>query len=146
MYISLLKLHDALRWMILIVALIVLLKYFMGWFSQQKWKKSDNILGLVFTSLMDLQLLTGLVLYLFMSPIIKTAFQDFKSAMSNPDLRFYAVEHSVMMILAIALVHVGRAKSKKAQTDKKKFGQALLFFGIAYIIIIAAIPWTRVIG
>jgi len=145
MYTGLLHLHDGLRWLIIVMALIVLLKYFMGWFSQKKWKKQDNILGLVFTSLMDLQLLTGLVLYLFVSPITKTAFQDFGAAMKNADLRFYAVEHSVMMLIAVILVHIGRARSKKAVNDKTKFSQALVFFGIAYIMIIAAIPWSRVI-
>ena len=144
MYIGLLILHNVLRWLILVIALVVLLRYFMGWFSQKKWKKSDNILGLIFTALMDLQLLSGLILY-FLSPIIKTAFQDFGAALSNPEIRFYAVEHSGMMLLAIILVHIGRARSKKGTPDKQKFGQALLFFGIAYIIIIAAIPW-RITG
>ena len=145
MYIGLLHLHNVLRWLILIAALVVLLKYFIGWFSQKKWQKSDHILGVIFTALIDLQFLTGIVLYFFISPITKTAFQDFGAAMKNADLRFYAVEHALMMLVAVALVHIGWSRSKKAATDKSKFSQALIFFGIAYVIIIALIPWSRVI-
>jgi hypothetical protein len=145
MYTGLLHLHDGLRWLILLVALVTLLKYFMGWFSQKSWKKSDNILGIVFASVIDLQLLTGLILYFFVSPITEAAFQNFGAAMKNADLRFYAVEHTLMMLIAVVLVHIGRSKSKKALNPKRKFGTALVFFGIAYIIILAAIPWSRVI-
>jgi uncharacterized membrane protein YphA (DoxX/SURF4 family) len=65
--------------------------------------------------------------------------------MKNADLRFYAVEHALMMLVAVALVHIGWSRSKKAATDKSKFSQALIFFGVAYVIIIALIPWSRVI-
>jgi hypothetical protein len=146
LYTGFLHLHNTLRWIILLAALITLLKYFIGWFGQKNWEKSDNILGAVFTGLMDLQLLVGFVLYLFLSPITKAAFQDFGVAMQNADLRFYAVEHLVMMIVAIALVHIGRIRSKKVQQSKTKYSTGLLFFGIAYIIILAGIPWQRVIG
>ena len=145
MYTGLLHLHNSLRWLILLIALATLLKYFMGWFSQKGWRKSDNILGIVFTSVMDLQLLVGLVLYIFVSPVTKAAFQDFGAAMKNDDLRFYAVEHSLLMLIAVVLVHIGRSKSKKTISARGKFGKALVFFGIAYIIILAAIPWSRVI-
>ncbi len=145
MYIGLLHLHNTLRWLVLLVALVTLLKYFMGWFSQKEWKKSDNIIGIIFTSIMDLQLLSGLVLYFFVSPITKAAFQDFGAAMKNADLRFYAVEHSLMMLIAVALVHIGRSKSKKAALPRKKFGISLVFFGIAYLVILAGIPWSRII-
>ncbi len=145
MYIGLLHLHNVLRWLILIAALIVLLKYFIGWFSQKKWSKPDHILGLIFTSLVDLQFLTGIVLYFFYSPITKTAFHDFGAAMKNAELRFYAVEHSLMMLIALVLIHIGWARAKRATSDRAKFSQALVFFGIAYVIIITLIPWSRVI-
>lgn len=146
MYTGLLHLHNTLRWIILLAALITLLKYFIGWFSQKPWEKADNILGAVFTGLMDLQLLTGVVLYAFVSPVTQAAFQDFGAAMKNADLRFYAVEHAIMMLIAVALVHIGRVKTKRAAASKAKFANSLLFFGIAYIIILAAIPWQRVVG
>ena len=144
MYTGFLHLHNTLRWLILLSLVVTLVKYISGWVGNQPWKKTDNILGIVFTSLMDLQLLTGLVLYFFISPVTKLAMSDFGAAMKDPGLRFYAVEHFSMMLIAVVLVHIGRAKSKKAKTDSAKFKTATIFFLIALVVILAAIPWSRV--
>ena len=143
MYTGFLHLHDTLRWLLLLSLITTLVKYLIGWFGGQRWKKTDNLMGIVFTSLMDLQLLSGLVLYLFLSPITKLAFDDFGGAMKNADLRFYAVEHIAMMLIAVVLVHIGRAKSKKANSDVAKFRIATIFYGLALVVILAAIPWNR---
>ena len=144
MYTGLLHLHSGLRWLILLILMVVLVKYFLGWFSQSKWKKVDNILGIVFTSLMDLQLLVGLILYFFVSPITKAAFQDFGATMKNADLHFIAVEHFLLMLLAVVFVHIGRSRSKKAKTEKGKFGKALFWFAFSCLLILAGIPWNRI--
>ena len=144
MYTGFLHLHDTLRWLVLLSLVVTLVKYISGWLGNQPWKKSDNILGIIFTSLMDIQLLTGLVLYFFLSPVTKLAMSDFGAAMKDPGLRFYAVEHFSMMLIAVVLVHIGRAKSKKAKTDSAKFKTATIFFLIALVVILAAIPWSRV--
>ena len=143
MYTGFLHLHDTLRWLLLVSLVITLGKYLVGWFGNQPWKKVDNILGIVFTSLMDVQLLTGLVLYFFLSPITKMALSDFGAAMKNADLRFYAVEHLSMMLIAVVLVHIGRVKSKKAVTDTSKFKLATIFYLIALVVMVVAIPWSR---
>lgn len=143
MYIGFLHLHDTLRWLLLLGIVIILVKYLTGWLGAKPWTKGDNILGIVFTSIMDLQFLTGIVLYFFLSPVTKQAFADFGAAMKDSDLRFYAVEHITMMFVAIILVHIGRAKSKKSKTDVAKFKTAFIYFLIATVIIIAAIPWSK---
>mgnify|MGYP000886282513 FL=1 len=144
MYTGFLHLHDTLRWLLLLSLVTTLVKYLIGWFGNQRWKKTDNLMGIVFTSIMDVQLLVGLVLYFFLSPITKLALNDFGVAMKNADLRFYAVEHIAMMLIAVALVHIGRAKSKKATSDLAKFRIATIFYFLALVIIMAAIPWGRI--
>lgn len=144
MYTGFLHLHDTLRWILLLSLITTLVKYLIGWLGSQRWKKTDNLMGIVFTSLMDVQLLVGLVLYFFLSPITKLAISDFGAAMKNADLRFYAVEHLSMMLIAVVLVHIGRAKSKKAVGDVAKFRIATIFYGLALVVILAAIPWSRV--
>jgi putative Ca2+/H+ antiporter (TMEM165/GDT1 family) len=69
---------------------------------------------------------------------------DFGAAMKDSGIRFYAVEHFSMMFIAVVLVHIGRAKSKKAKTDLAKFKTATIFYLLALVIILAAIPWSRV--
>lgn len=143
MYTGFLHLHDTLRWLLLLSLVTTLVKYLIGWLGNQPWKKTDNLMGIIFTSLMDLQLLVGLVLYFFLSPITKFAFSDIGAAMKDTELRFYAVEHFLMMLIAVVLVHIGRAKSKKAATDAGKFKIATLFYGLALVVMLVAIPWSR---
>lgn len=143
MYVGFLHIHDTLRWLLLIGLLITLTKYLAGWLGNKPWKRADNLLGITVTLLMDLQLITGLVLYFFLSPITKMALSDFGAAMKNSDLRFYAVEHLSLMLIAVVLVHFGRAKSKSAKTDEGKFKAGSIFFLIALMVIFAAIPWSR---
>lgn len=144
LYTGFLHLHDTLRWLLLLSLVTTLVKYVMGWLGNQRWKKTDNLMGIVFTSLMDVQLLVGLVLYAFLSPITQAAFSDFGAVMKNSDLRFYAVEHIAMMLIAVVLVHIGRAKSKKATSDVAKFRVATIFYSLALVVILAAIPWGRI--
>lgn len=143
MYTGFLNLHNGLRWLILLAFVITLIKYVAGWLGSQPWKKVDNMLGLVLTALMDLQLIVGVVLYFFLSPVTKLALSDFRGAMQDPDLRFYAVEHLSMMLIAVILVHIGRAKSKKNVLDKAKFKTGAIYFLIAFVVIMMAIPWHR---
>jgi len=136
--------HNYLRWILLLSLAITLVKYLISWSGNQPWRKIDNTLGIVFTSLMDVQLLIGLVLYFFVSPITKIAFSEFGAAMKDADFRFYAVELIAMMLIAVILVHIGRAKSKKARADHNKFKTATLFYLAALVFILVAIPWDKI--
>jgi len=127
----------------LISLVITLVKYVAGWIGNKPWSKIDNLLGVVFTSLMDIQLLLGLSLYFFLSPLTKIALADFGAAMKDNNLRFYAVEHFSIMLVAVVMVHIGRAKSKKAKTDIGKFRIVSIFFIIALGLILGGIPWSR---
>ncbi|MDZ7741404.1 MAG: hypothetical protein U5Q03_06570 [Bacteroidota bacterium] len=141
MYEILTTIHSILRWVIVIIALIVIFKSLAGWIGKKNYADSDNMLGLLLNSSLDLQLITGLVLYIFLSPLTQTAFLDFGSAMSNPVLRFFAVEHFLLMLIAIVLVHIGRVRVKKADTDVKKHKRSFIFYLIAFILILVSIPW-----
>src|SRR5262245_34190259 len=69
---------------------------------------SNQRAGLLFIIAMDLQLLIGLLLYVLISPNTAAIFRNFGEAMRAPESRFWAVEHIAMMIVAVALAHVGR--------------------------------------
>lgn len=143
MYAGLLHTHNLFRWLVLITLILAVFFAFTGWIKKREWKKNDNLTGLILTIFMDIQFLVGIILYAFVSPVTKIAFNDFGAAMKNPELRFYAVEHILMMIIALVLVHIGRAKSKKATAPWKKHRAAAIFYGISLLLILAAIPWDR---
>jgi hypothetical protein len=143
MYTTLLHIHSITRWLILISIFIAIILAYSGWFSGRKWKNFDNVAGLLLVIIADIQLLFGFLLYFVYSPFSKAAFSDFGAAMKEQELRFYAVEHSLLMLLAVIMVHVGRSKTKKAGNTINKFKISAIYYTIALIVILAAIPWSR---
>ena len=141
MYQFLLILHNLLRWIVVIAGVIAIVRAFWGWFGTKPWASLDDRLGLIFTSSLDLQLLIGLILYFVVSPITRAALSDIGAAMSNSVTRFFLVEHFLLMLIAVIVAHVGRARARKAATDVGKYRQTAIFFGIAMLLILLAIPW-----
>jgi hypothetical protein len=143
MYTGLLHAHNGLRWFVLFALLVSIILASSGWLKKRQWTKADKLSGLFLMIFMDLQFLIGIILYGFLSPITKAAFQDFGAAMKNADLRFYAVEHFLMMLIALVLVHIGRKKSKKEIAPWKRHRAAAIFYSLSLLLILIAIPWER---
>jgi hypothetical protein len=135
-------LHSGLRWIVLILALLAIVKAFMGMQKKSAFTNSDNKIGLMLISFMDIQLIIGLVLYVF-GPLGFKNIQNMGmgEVMKNPYTRFFAMEHLVGMLIAIVVFHIGRSKSKKAIDDASKHKKAFIFYLIGLLIILASIPW-----
>ena len=142
MYNAFLTTHSYLRWIVLILAAVTVIKYLVGKFGNKSFTSADNKISLFYSIAMDIQLIVGLGLYLFLSPITNSFHIDMKDTFS----RFWGMEHMVMMILAIALVHIGRVMVKGAKTDASKFNKGTIYFLLSLLVMLAAIPWpVRVI-
>jgi hypothetical protein len=141
MYSSALWLHSILRWAVLITGAIAWFRSIGGGTARRAWTSKDDLWGMIFISAVDIQLLVGLLLYIVLSPFTKIAFQDFGGAMANQSLRFWAVEHAAGMLVGIVLAHVGRVRIKKASTDARRHRLAMIFFGLALIVMIVSVPW-----
>ena len=132
-------LHNVVRWAVLFFGLWTLLNGITGYFGKRNYTANDNRSNLFFMISCDIQLLIGLILYFVNGWSAKL--KDLGSNMKDPYIRFFTMEHIVMMLIAWALVHIGRASVKKASTDTAKHKKMLLFFGIAIVLILASIPW-----
>lgn len=141
MYLVTLALHSLLRWVVLAAGILALVRAVAGMRGRQAWTPADNRAGQVFVGTLDLQLLLGILLYLFLSPITSAAFGDFGAAMSNSGLRYWAVEHLAGMVIGVALAHVGRARIRKATEPARRHKLAAIFFGLALAVMLASIPW-----
>src|SRR5262245_43636413 len=141
MYSSALWLHSIVRWAVLITGCVVWFRAIGGKTAKRPWTAKDDLWVMLFTTSLDLQMLIGLVLYIFLSQITRMGIQNLSAAMRIADARFFTVERLVGMILAIALAHIGRAKVRKASDDARKHRVAVIYFGIALILIVASIPW-----
>ena len=99
--------------------------------------------SILFVILIDLELRLGLILYFGASPLTKMAFQNMAAAMKDHELRFFAVEHTTYMLLAVICAHVGAALIRRAKTDLIKYRGATIAFLLALLLILAGIPWWR---
>ena len=141
MYSVLLTLHPIVRWLIVLAALASVGRALGGLRGGQAWTALDKRLGIIFTSAMDTQLLIGLLLYFFYSPVTTNALRDLGGAMSQSGSRFFAVDHLFAMLIAVVLAHIGWARAKKASSDSAKFRQIAIFFGLAIVLVLLSIPW-----
>ncbi len=136
---TLLVLHNLLRWLILIFAFWTVIRAMIGLSAKRNYTATDSRSNFFFMLGMDIQLLIGFILY-FTGAWFE-ALKHIGESMKDPMLRFFTVEHSLMMIIAWILVHAGRISVKKASTPNAKFKKTLIYFGIALLIILIAIPW-----
>ena len=141
MYGILLIIHSLTRWLVLIFGLAAVGLATRGMISKSAFGSNNNRAGLAYSISMDIQLLLGLLLFFFFSPITTSAFADPAGAMSSDVTRFWLAEHFPLMLFALVLIHVGRSRAKKAEGDTKKHRTALIFYGISFLLILAAIPW-----
>jgi hypothetical protein len=139
MYPTILLLHSWLRWAVLLAGLIVVFRALSR--ARRPWTPADSRAVSFFSIALDIQFLLGALLYFVLSPITRLAFADFAAAMRTSGIRFWAVEHLFGMVVAVVLVHIGRSRIRKAPTDEKRHRLALIFFGLALLAILAAIPW-----
>lgn len=131
--------HNLLRWAVLLFGLWAILNALRG-MSGKVYGPGDNKVSLFFMISCDIQLLIGLILY-FNGPWFSMLKDNTKVVMKDSAMRFFAMEHITMMLIAWVLVHVGRSAVKRAATDKQKHKRSLVYFGIALLIILAMIPW-----
>jgi hypothetical protein len=140
MYEVFLSLHSLLRWLLLLAGLLAVVRAISG-LSCGAWTAADERAGRIFSILFDVQFLVGLILYVALSPITTAAFSDFGGAMGDTIQRFFAVEHFLGMFVALALVHIGKGRTRKGATPKAKHKTALVFYGLALVIMLVSIPW-----
>ncbi len=139
-YYLLLSVHSILRWLILFLLIIVIVRSVFKLNKDEIFDKNDNQFSLFLMIAAHLQLLVGIVLF-FTSPNIQFYMTDIAMAMKEKSMRFFLVEHTIAMILGITFITAGRIAVKKETIDRKKFRHLLFYNSMALILIIWAIPW-----
>jgi len=141
MYLLTLALHSLLRWAVIAAGLMAVGRAVGGMRRRRDWTAADTSAGRWFVVALDVQLLLGLALYLALSPMTRIAFADMGAAMANSALRFWAVEHLLGMLVAVALAHVGRVRLRRTAEGSRRHRIAAIFFGLALLAILITIPW-----
>jgi uncharacterized membrane protein YozB (DUF420 family) len=133
--------HIVLFVLVFILGINVIARALRGRSNNSLFTEADRKAGLFFMISLHTQLLIGLALYFFLSPITELAFADFGAAMKDSQTRLIAVEHISVNIIAVVLATVNNAKNKKAIADAAKHKNALIFTLAALVLILSRIPW-----
>ena len=133
------KLHSFLRWALLLLMVVSIVKAAMSLSGKNPYTPNDRKRTLFTMIAAHLQLVIGVVLYV--SKGWSSQFSNMAVAMKNTFIRYWTVEHLSMMIIAIVFITIGNIRSKKMDTDAGKYKQILIWFGLALLVIIAAMPW-----
>jgi uncharacterized protein (DUF486 family) len=135
----LLVLHNIIRWLVLLFGIWTLISAISGLAGRKNYTTAGGRTNFFFMLSMDIQLLIGLALYFTGAWFDRL--KHLADNMKDPMLRFFTMEHGLLMIIAWILVHAGRISVKKAVTPQSKFKKTLIYFGIALLLILIAIPW-----
>lgn len=125
----LLMLHSILRWIILLVAVIAIVKFALGWLQGSAFRGMDRGLMSGFSGLMDLQATLGIIFLLW-------------SGFTGAGFPAFRIEHGVTMIVAASVAHLS-ARWKNAD-DKTRFRNNL--FTIIAALILVMIGLTFLVG
>lgn len=136
----LVQIHSVGRWIVLLLLLLAIFSSLTA--GNRAYTRGDNRTGLLLTIFTDIMFLIGIVLY-FIRPLGYKLFQQHSTSeiMNNSYFRFFAVEHISLMLIAVILIHVGKAQGRKNISDRARHRRTLIFYFIALLLILVAIPW-----
>src|SRR5262249_6190539 len=140
-YLIVLFAHSYLRWIVLLLACIAIAATARGLASGRGWTATHERLHVALIALVDAQFTLGLLLYLWLSPYVRAFFAHTGSAMKDPVLRFFGLEHGVAMIAAIAILHIARARSRRSADPRRRLRLVLLSTLGALLLIALSLPW-----
>jgi uncharacterized membrane protein YozB (DUF420 family) len=143
MYISILILHNILRWGVLIFGAYAIATSVSGLIGKKEYSLAQNRSHAIFIAFCHTQLLIGIILYLASPKVDAYLANGFGAAMKDSYSRLIVLEHVSVNVIAVALIQVGRTLSKKAADSMAKHKKSLIFFSIGLLLILSRIPWAN---
>ena len=148
MYTGLVHLHNFLRWVVLLLLVVAIFRHLSGMSGRKAFTKGDRKVGTWLMIVANVQFVLGLIQWFVGDwgyKLVQSA-GGMGAVMKNSATRFWVVEHPVGMIIAIALISIGRGVAKKNIPDANKHKRAFWLFLIALIVIIVSVPWPGRLG
>lgn len=122
----LVELHSLWRWLILAAAAIIAVLAALAAFGVRPWDNLSDRFSLFFTIALDVQVLIGAIVWVLGQAWAGDAFRG--------------IIHPVVMLGAVAVAHVGRARSDRATGDRAQGRAALIFYLVSVALVLIAIP------
>ncbi len=129
----LLTLHSILRWVIVLAALALIIKFALGLINKQPYDKAARGLTSAFSGLMDTQLLLGTVFFAWSGLAIQGGFA----------LR-HRWEHLAVMLVAVIVAHL--PAMWKQRDNQTRYRNGLIAVLVSILLVVAgvfALPGNR---
>ncbi len=125
--------HSLLRYGVLLTVAGAGFLHLRGFLMKRQILNGERTLAIAAVILCHTQLVIGVILYAMNYSVYKT--------MGGEVGRFWKMEHLGAMVIAIIIVTIGRASSKRAKDERIKQKRVALYFLIALALMLWAIPW-----
>ncbi len=139
MYSVVLILHIIISILLVLLSIFIVGRSFLGVLGKVAFSVYMDIkLAIWAVFFLYVELVLGMLLYaIYINKLESFISQTNASAYFSA--RFWAAEHTVLMIFAIIFGHLGLVYAKNLANNKQKFQKNLLYFGLSTILIVASI-------
>ncbi|MEZ4797104.1 MAG: hypothetical protein R2785_08035 [Flavobacteriaceae bacterium] len=140
MYSTIKMLHSYWAYLVLLILFVAVINALIGLLGKKEYAAKDFRVSLFTLIVSHIQLLIGLILY-FVSPMFDMWSSMGSEVMKTASVRLYLIEHPIINIIAIVLITIGYSKHKKQTESTSKFKTILMFYALAFILLLSRIPW-----
>lgn len=142
MYGWLLSAHSNWRWVIVLAGLTAVVSVLWQLAHAGTWE-SVAARHRFFGIALDIQVLLGATLYLGFSPLTTAARASESQFSTDSGVFFLTAAHPLMMLGAFIAAHLTSRLAARGRTDATRLRRAALLDGIALLLVLGGIPWTR---
>ncbi|MGE3910639.1 MAG: hypothetical protein AB7K36_14855 [Chloroflexota bacterium] len=118
--------HSFWRYIVLIAAVVAFFGALGGWLGSLPPRQTARRAGLLYVIAIDLQAAMGIILWLL------------RGGLSQE--RPFRLEHPLIMILAVAAIHIGQVLAKRSASDKGAARIMAIAVAISLILVLVGIP------
>jgi len=136
-------LHSYWAYLVLLIVILATINSIIGMVTKKEFGAKDFRIALFALIVTHIQLLIGIVLYVFVNNFGDV---EMGEIMKNASLRLRNVEHPLLMVIAIALLTIGYSKHKNKRTSSAKFKTLAIPYTLALVAMLAMIPWKAWLG
>lgn len=127
--------HGLVSSVFTLLAVVILIRSIRGLSLKKAYTNWDNNISILFLVFLYVQLILGVLLY-FVLGNQTGGTSSMEAAAEQMSLRFWALEHFVIMIFTLFLSQLGWIFIRKSKLDLNKHKNTLFYFGISILLII----------
>lgn len=130
------KIHVYISAVTLLAGISTVVLSIHGWSRRRTFNQYDANASLIFNIGLYFQLILGFLIYFALRTSLEGTAWHVPDTENDASLRFWAIEHIALMILALFLTQLGRIFIKRSKLSPIKFKASLFYNGISLLLIL----------